>query len=545
MKYPLAVVKALLERYGHDIGLGYDIMCAFYKTLLRSPQLGQCVVACRLRGVVPAFHGHAHNRKCQVSWHPMYTEGVGLEDFEECERTFSESNHLAATTRLSTEFHRHQSIMEHFDFHDIDKHTNSGNFIYQNYRQALNRISIDEPLFSELCKEYNITGVDCERFLKEETEHLAREQTESPEVAARLDYVELLQKLAKHKQASDDALAKYREAARSQRLSRKSLNGLQTRSRTALERYKATLEELLDFENDHGHFRQWEPSDSDYQETVKAMRSRNYCQALDKLERLVVQRLLELTKLNMSGVGYKQREKISQALHARAKAIQTALNTYNEAALVMDPPRQTLEWSDVLNMATVADFDLLKDTDLDLTTVPWAQPGPRECMRLYFGIKQAHEEIARLNVEISRLLTFMIDNHADHFHAAQRARTANQIDLASELEYRMNTHVEINGHIAIRLVQTSELPGFSGTLLPGERKDRDPSITDSAPLPGWTYTVLGLTRNGESYQVCGPDRDLSQILPDLPEEDNAAGAMLDYLERSLSDGASASMFSPD
>ncbi|KAL0057720.1 hypothetical protein AAF712_015635 [Marasmius tenuissimus] len=71
MKYPLAIVKALLDQYGEDLGLGYDIMCAFYKTLLQSPQLGNKVVACRLQGVVPAFHGHAHNRKCQVSWHPI------------------------------------------------------------------------------------------------------------------------------------------------------------------------------------------------------------------------------------------------------------------------------------------------------------------------------------------------------------------------------------------------------------------------------------------------------------------------------------------
>ncbi|KAL0562874.1 hypothetical protein V5O48_019204, partial [Marasmius crinis-equi] len=160
MKYPLAVVKTLLDRYGKDLGLGYDIMCAFYTTLLRSRKLKDQVVAYRLRGVVPAFHGHAHNRKCQVTWHPMYVEGVGLEDFEECERTFSESNHLAATTRLATEFHRHQSILEHFNFHDHDKHVSSGNFIYQNYRQALKRIATDGPLFAELCEDLGLTEED-------------------------------------------------------------------------------------------------------------------------------------------------------------------------------------------------------------------------------------------------------------------------------------------------------------------------------------------------------------------------------------------------
>jgi hypothetical protein len=125
MKYPLAVVKWLLDQYGADIGLGYDIMCAFFKTLKRS-SMGARVTAMCLQGVVPAFHGHAHNRACQIGWHPLYVEGVGMEDFEECEHTFSKSNHLASTTRLATAFHRQQQIDEHFQFHDQDKHAASG-----------------------------------------------------------------------------------------------------------------------------------------------------------------------------------------------------------------------------------------------------------------------------------------------------------------------------------------------------------------------------------------------------------------------------------
>ncbi|KAJ7901141.1 hypothetical protein B0H14DRAFT_2330824, partial [Mycena olivaceomarginata] len=80
MKYPLAVVNSLLDVYGLDIGLSYDIMCAFWKTLHRS-SLSAKVVAMRLHGVVPAFHRHAHNRQCQLRWHPLNVDGVGLEDF--------------------------------------------------------------------------------------------------------------------------------------------------------------------------------------------------------------------------------------------------------------------------------------------------------------------------------------------------------------------------------------------------------------------------------------------------------------------------------
>jgi hypothetical protein len=60
MKYSIAIVEQLLDRYGSDIGLGYDIMCTFIKTLAKS-SLGSRMVALNLQGVVPAFHGHAHN----------------------------------------------------------------------------------------------------------------------------------------------------------------------------------------------------------------------------------------------------------------------------------------------------------------------------------------------------------------------------------------------------------------------------------------------------------------------------------------------------
>ena len=55
-----------------------------------------------------------------------YPNGVGLEGFEECERTFCRSNKLATVTRLATPYHRQQHIDEHFRFHDLDKHIASG-----------------------------------------------------------------------------------------------------------------------------------------------------------------------------------------------------------------------------------------------------------------------------------------------------------------------------------------------------------------------------------------------------------------------------------
>ncbi|KAI0371570.1 hypothetical protein BV20DRAFT_941699 [Pilatotrama ljubarskyi] len=125
MKYPIAIMNRLIEVYGPNVKVGYDVACAFHKILRRS-SIGAHVVALNATGVVPSFHGHSHNRACQVAWHPLYMDGVGKEDFEGCERCFSESNALAPRTRLSTAFHRHQAIEQFFTLWGEQKHAESG-----------------------------------------------------------------------------------------------------------------------------------------------------------------------------------------------------------------------------------------------------------------------------------------------------------------------------------------------------------------------------------------------------------------------------------
>jgi hypothetical protein len=121
MKYPLATISKLVDIFAERFLYGYDIKCAFHSILQRS-SLGPVVRNLGIEGVVPGFHGHAHNRLCQVQHHSKFMEGAGKEDFETCERTFSESNALAPEIRNATEFHRHQALDEHFQFTDLDKY---------------------------------------------------------------------------------------------------------------------------------------------------------------------------------------------------------------------------------------------------------------------------------------------------------------------------------------------------------------------------------------------------------------------------------------
>ncbi|KAG2337003.1 hypothetical protein BDR05DRAFT_895878, partial [Suillus weaverae] len=67
-----------------NILYGYDIKCAFEKILLCST-LGDNTKRLNMQGVVPAFHGHAHNCLCQLQHHSKHKVGAGKEGFETCE----------------------------------------------------------------------------------------------------------------------------------------------------------------------------------------------------------------------------------------------------------------------------------------------------------------------------------------------------------------------------------------------------------------------------------------------------------------------------
>lgn len=119
-KYPLAILHKLLTTFGDRLGVGYDIGCSFWATVMKS-SLKELALAGKLRMCVPAFHAYAHNRKCQLNWHPLYITGFGIEDLEICEKVFSFLNGVARLTRHGTGFHRHQFIDMALAQWDADK----------------------------------------------------------------------------------------------------------------------------------------------------------------------------------------------------------------------------------------------------------------------------------------------------------------------------------------------------------------------------------------------------------------------------------------
>ena len=67
-----------------------------------------------------------------------------------------------------------------------------GNFIYQNYRQALERIKIDTPQLAALSTRLGIGPDDFERYLEEERAYLTGLRNEREGVKETADYMDLL-----------------------------------------------------------------------------------------------------------------------------------------------------------------------------------------------------------------------------------------------------------------------------------------------------------------------------------------------------------------
>ncbi|KAF8495027.1 hypothetical protein JB92DRAFT_3084857 [Gautieria morchelliformis] len=191
--YPLATVSRLLKVFPECLGLGYDIACSFTTTLMRS-SLGPKSCKQSLRMAVPAFHGHAHNRACQLSFHVLMSSGFGLEDLETCERVFSASNAVARLTRHATPVHRRQLIDMYFQQWDADKYESLGIFLLNNYKQALELLH-DMPIrIQTLTSGCQITDLHFATWLDAEREYLrSREQGPEADVLG-VEYVELLMK---------------------------------------------------------------------------------------------------------------------------------------------------------------------------------------------------------------------------------------------------------------------------------------------------------------------------------------------------------------
>ena len=75
------------------------------------------------------------------------------------------------------------------------------------------------------------------------------------------------------------------------------------------------------------------------------------------------------------------RTHIAKSFQKRCKAIQNAVKAYNAAAVALDPPRPTLDWTRVSHYGFLNEFNLLRDTRQDIRDKPWTDLAVRETMK--------------------------------------------------------------------------------------------------------------------------------------------------------------------
>ncbi|EPQ55524.1 hypothetical protein GLOTRDRAFT_75671 [Gloeophyllum trabeum ATCC 11539] len=452
-KYGLAMVNRLVDMFGSRICIGYDIGCAFEGTVSRS-SIADKACESLLRFVVGSFHGHAHNRGCQLRWHPLYVRGTGRSDFEGCERVFSASNALAAGTRHASRFHRHQAIDEHFAFWNLDKYASMSTFLLNHYREAQHVIDNHPLEIKEIQRKLAISDDNCLAYIRQEREYLQGLKKEPPDDTLRFDYVEALEHLEKC--CLDDARGHLNRLNNTPALPNlhKSLVNASRSIRSAETKYHnaettaAQLEKSLQLEM------RWTSDHSEFRAIKEKLKERKYQRALDELERLVVQRLFELSKLNMSGTGMYN-------LFA-SDAIRQALRKYNTLASTHTPARPQLSWTDIVEYSFLGEFELLRHSRADIREAHWAQPSHREVTLKVLQLERAKEEVIRVNVEARRLRTFIHDETLAVHKAISRVQSSDPL-LAAEIRKRWALQEAVNSvHIA-RLDRLALLPGMSGS----------------------------------------------------------------------------------
>ncbi|KAJ7048102.1 hypothetical protein C8F01DRAFT_1214452 [Mycena amicta] len=480
-KYPLAVVEALLAHFGPNTALGYDVGCKIETTIARS-ELGEDARCLHLRCLVGSFHGHAHNRRCQLGHLATYLKGMGLEDFEGCERCFSRSNGLSNACRYATPFHWKQEIASYFkQTDDTDTYANLSTFLCNNYKQALALLDMEEDLLEAMKLQGIATTDEFEAALMEEQDFLARLQAgaKSKEESGAMEYLRKLQQLNDTKYASMSSLVSIsadlcgREKLLHLNREKRALDApdapyrpasskIKIQIRHARERMEREMDSLQGIEEELGIEERWTSLSPEWAVTLEEVKMQQYRKAVDGLELLVVQRLLELMKMNHSGTGYKHCKHIAKSLQTRSTAVKNAIERYNKAAEAMSPARQPLSWDIVVEYTFLSDFDLLRDDTNSLKGKKWATPMFRLLMDSHFKIKRAREEIQRLDVEIRRVITWIPDER----------RRLQQLEADDVHMYRERRSVYDTTH----LQRFRELPkkhgaAFTGNLRPGTAVD--------------------------------------------------------------------------
>ncbi|KAJ3899548.1 hypothetical protein F5879DRAFT_1012287 [Lentinula edodes] len=336
----------------------YDVGCTNSKTVNHSPLASLA----NYMGYLPAvgtMHGYAHERACQLNFLLLYQTGAGLEDGETSEQYFSKSNSLASATRHASVFHRRQMITEYaYHTDNFETYGNLSKFLRNHYSQALEILGTASSLRTRMHK-------------AEEVAYLQNLSREPPVETLQMEYYRKLITLRECQAVLKDArLAwlSYRpgECDQTSALERAQCHAQENEQKILADVH--ALESKLDVRV------RWTEGSVQWEEAGALVTGVKYRRALDKLEGLLVSRIFELSRLNISGTGYKIQKHLASALKKRSKSIQSAIIEYNTIAAKMKPKRQPVDWEEVVEYVFLSEFDILCDTREDIREQRWAVP---------------------------------------------------------------------------------------------------------------------------------------------------------------------------
>ncbi|KAJ7862661.1 hypothetical protein B0H14DRAFT_2349411, partial [Mycena olivaceomarginata] len=164
--------------------------------------------------------------------------------------------------------------------------------------------------------------------------------------------------------------------------------------------------------------------------------------------------------------------------------VRSALDRYNDAAVMLSPPRMQLSWEQIVDYAFLADFDLLWEGREDIRTEPWVQPAGHLAMDQHYKLLRANEELARLNIEIPCLITYMVDEERFLVYHEGRLQAEGKAVLAHQLKVQRVDRAHFNSVHMERLTKLSREEGFTASLSPGVCISKERMAPEAAPSDG-------------------------------------------------------------
>ncbi|KAG9079898.1 hypothetical protein FS749_008194 [Ceratobasidium sp. UAMH 11750] len=408
---------------------------------------------------------------------------------------------------------RHRFIGLHFRRWDNDREGSIGRFLYDNYMQASSVVAEYTAHIHSLPPDAQVADEEVESLVYAELKYLTDLKDAPTRDAQKVEYVTQLQTLAfaeagfeKVWGASSSVVASSDAA---QFPTKSDLLAAQRRS--AQQRLNNILTVVERLESELEITQRWTRSMVEYIEASKYAKERKYRLALDRLQQLLLQRLLELARLNIAGIGYKMRRNISNALKTRSRAIRNIVTRVNALADELGLQQPPIVLEDVLRHQFLAEFDFLRICREDVRKERWAQRPVRDAVEARLRIRQAKEERTRVEVEARRLATFIADEAEQLSALAKHLEDNGDLLRACQVRAYAKQRACLNFHNRIWLDKLFSHPDFDGNSSLGVPKGAYPVPAAGKPSREYSQSLSSPMVLGIHDQFSDDESNIGEV----------------------------------